>query len=347
MEADPANKERGLAIGSYLTPYKYGKPVIGPSGMDGTFNQYAADNMRIFRHRGRVYCMTIGFDGIGYQTALAVSDDLLHWTDLGVVLPRGSRNLWDRVGRAISCVLHDVDLYGNRELIKKDGKYWLFYHAYPEPGYETGGAANGLAWTTDEELLDWHFLDEPVFTKGAEGQWDGAGLYSVWCVPYKDSFRLYYNGKSNPTWPWKEQVGLAMATDNSLRHWERYAGNPIHRVSLAGWDSVFACGQHVLWDSRLQQWVQFFCGFDGRHAQDGVSISADGIRWRRHPEPIIPVGAPGDLDSVHAHKPCVIWHEDTLYHFYCAVRPSTAEEKPMFGKEYRCLTVAASRPFKE
>lgn len=163
----------------YQTPYKLNRPILAPSGEPGNFDELGVDNMRIFRHKGRFYATYIGFDGVGYQTALAVSDDLLNWQKLGVIFPRGSANAWDRVGRAVSCWLHDVDLYGNRELIAKDGKYWMFYHAYPDEGYEGGSAANGLAWTEDDTFHDWHFLDKPVFEKAAEGEWDGGGLYSV------------------------------------------------------------------------------------------------------------------------------------------------------------------------
>lgn len=63
----------------YLTPYKYGKPILEPSGEEGTFDRYAVDNMRICRHNGKFYCFYIGFDGKGYRTAIAVSDDLINW----------------------------------------------------------------------------------------------------------------------------------------------------------------------------------------------------------------------------------------------------------------------------
>ena len=347
MNTVPVQYEQNTELfADYRTPYKYNRPSLAPSGKPGTFDAIGVDNMRIFRHKGRFYATYIGFDGVGYQTALAVSDDLLNWEKLGVIFPRGSANSWDRVGRAVSCWLHDVDLYGSRELIRKDGKYWMFYHAYPAEGYETGSAANGLAWTSNDSFREWNFLDRPVFQKGADGEWDGGGLYSVWVIPFENSYRMYYNGKNQLHWPWKEQSGLAFPEDDSLTRWRRYEKNPVHPVSKNGWDSAFACGQHVLWDSRRRQWVLFFCGFDGTHAQEGVSISSDGIHWRRLPEPLISYGEPGSLDSLHAHKPCILWHDGVLYHFYCAVRPTeTEEERRLFGREYRCLTVARSTPF--
>lgn len=332
------------AFDTYLTPYKYGKPILAPSGKEGAFDRYGVDNMRICRHNGKFYCFYIGFDGKGYRTAMAVSEDLLHWEEKGVVLDTGSGHPWDNNGRAISSLLCDIDLYGNRELIRYEGKYWMFYHAYPGVGYEVGAAVNGLAWTTDEDLLDWHCEEAPVFEKGKPGCWDGGGLYSTWIVPHDGSYMLYYNGKENTDGGWHEQVGLAFS--DTLHGWKRYENNPVLKVTPDHWDSMFSCGQHVLYDSRQDRWVMFYCGFDGIHAQDGVAISADMLHWTKCTEPILPYGRPGELDCTHAHKPCMIYHDGCLWHFYCAVRPSeTEEEKRLYGHEYRCLTVACSKPF--
>ena len=90
----------------------------------------------------------------------------------------------------------------------------------------------------------------------------------------------------------------------------------------------------------------FYCGFDANHAQEGVAISYDMMHWEKCPKPIITVGKPGDIDSTHAHKPCIRYNEGMLWQFYCAVRPTDTEEENLhFGSEYRCLTVARSKPF--
>ncbi len=116
----------------YVTPYKYGKPVLAPSGTSGAFDRYGVDNMRICRHNGKFYCFYIGFDGKGYRTAMATSENLLHWEKKGIILDAGSENPWDTNGRAISSLLRDVDLYGNRELLKYDGSIGCFTTHIPE-----------------------------------------------------------------------------------------------------------------------------------------------------------------------------------------------------------------------
>lgn len=244
--AEPITDE--AEVRDYLAPYKLGRPILAPSGEPGAFDRLAVDHARLFRHKGRIYMMYIGFDGVGYQTALASTTDMLHWTKHGVVFARGqSKNGWDMNGRAISCFLQENDLYGSRELIKKDGKYWLLYHAYPGKGYEAGGAANGLAWTTDENLLDWHCLDKPVFQKSPDAEsWDGGGP----------------------------------------------------------------------------------------GAQEGVAVSPDGLSWRSYAQPVVPIGKPGEIDSIHAHKGAAIWHDGKLWLVYCAVRPLKDEaERAKFQDE--------------
>ena len=59
----------------YISPYKYGAPVITPSGVEGNFKRLGVDCPIPFTHNGRVYMLHIGFDGRGYQTALCVAED--------------------------------------------------------------------------------------------------------------------------------------------------------------------------------------------------------------------------------------------------------------------------------
>lgn len=149
---------------------------------------------------------------------------------------------------------------------------------------------------------------------------------------------MYYNDKES------EQVSIAYSKD--LYHWERYAGNPVLRASEHGWNTYFPCGQRVLYDNRAKQWVMLYCGYDGVGAQDGVAVSENMRDWIKRPEPVLTTGRPGEINEKHAHKSGMIWHEDCLYHFYCAVRPTrTEEEQRKYGEEYCCITVARSKPW--
>lgn len=102
------------------TPYKYNQPVLTGSGVPGSFDEQSVDIPFVFYHQNQWYMMYTGFDGIGYQTALAVSQDLLHWTFLATILKRNqSGNHWDRVGCAGTWLIKENDLLTSVPTLKK------------------------------------------------------------------------------------------------------------------------------------------------------------------------------------------------------------------------------------
>lgn len=328
-----------------LSPFKLGAPVIAPSGVPGAFDRLGVDCPQPFRHNGKVYMLYIGFSGEGYQTALAVAEDdsLLRWKSLGTVLTKGEPGTWDQVGRAGNCVLCENGLYGAREAVRINGRYWMSYHAYPAVGYEAGAAEIGLAWTEDEELLDWHCLERPVLSWRDGAAWERGGLYKSHILLHDGRFWMFYNAKNVTDGSWREQTGAAVSDD--LLRWTRLPG-PVLPVTEGAWDSVFASDPVVLFDAARDRWVMYYFGFNGKNAMDGIAFSDDLLRWTKHPEPILRSGAPGEIDSRHAHKPGILAHNGALYHFYCACRPTqTEEERRLLGGEYRCITVARSVPW--
>lgn len=331
-----------LDISKYLTPYKLGKPVLTGTGRAGTFDSMAVDCPFVFYHQNRFYMMYVGFDGIGYQTGLAVSDDLIHWESKGAILKREDHVGWDRVGAAGTWIVKNTNnLYDLPTLKKIDGKYWMVYHSYPEEGYECGAAQIGLAWTEDEDLLEWNRLANPVFSWKDGDEWDKGGLYKACLIHHNDIYYLFYNAKNSTYGPWIEQIGLAMSED--MIHWKRYEANPLLKITESSWDSRFCADPFVVRDS--DKWLMFYYGFDGRYAQDGIAVSNDLLNWEKWPEPILRHGELGELDEKYAHKPGIIYYNDILYHFYCATRKYRVGDiaKSLYD-EFRCITVATSKP---
>lgn len=332
-----------MNIDHLITPYKLGKPVLTGSGVEGTYDFKAVDCGNVFRHNGRFYMMHAGFDGNGYQTGLAVSDDLIHWEKLGVMLKRGSNKEWDKVGMAATTILMNRDLYGGNEIEKWNGKYWLMYHSYPNVGYEAGSAEVGLAWTEDENLMDWHFYDEPVFSWRDGAPWERGGLYKVDLVQHDGKFFLFYNAKDKDEHGWLEQTGMAVSDD--LIHWERPFDHPVVPVDPQAWDSVFASDPQVFYDSKEKQWVMFYYGLGNLSACDGLAVSQDLYHWTKFPAPILTIGGHNAIDSKYAHKPYIIYHDGALYHFYCACRPWREGDPANNSGEFRCVSVARSKPW--
>lgn len=337
-----------INISKYLTPYKLNKPVITGSYKDGTFDQNAVDCPFVFYHQEQFHMLYVGFDSIGYQTAMATSDDLINWKFKGLVLPREDHVQWDKVGAAGTWILRNDDINQLPTLKKVDGKYWMIYHSYPGEGYETGPAEMGLAWCEDEDLLNWHRLDKPIFSWEGGADWEKGGLYKACLIENDSKYYMFYNAKDNPNKEtkvdnehWKEQTGVAISDD--MLNWERYDKNPILKVEANTWESRFVSDPCVMRDG--DKWVMFYFGYDGKHAQDGIAVSDDLLNWEKHPEPIIRYGIKGELDENHAHKPSIIKYDGILYHFYCACRRNKkGDTTKNFGKEFRCLTVATSKP---
>ena len=73
-------------------------------------------------------------------------------------------------------------------------------------------------------------------------------------------------------------------------------------------------------------------------ARDLLALGENPYHFTKVPEILIDVGLPGSIDEDYAHKPSVIWHQGSLYHFYCAVAGK-------WPKETRGISVARSRPW--
>lgn len=336
-------------IQKYLTPYKCSEPVLAASGTKGAFDEQSVDIPFVFAHNNQFYMLYTGYDGKGYQSALATSSDLVHWEPKGVIMARGEEDSdrWDKVGAAATWMIKESDnLYDTPRLKKIDGKYWLVYHSYPSVGYEAGPAEIGLAWCEDEELMDWHRLDAPVFSWKDGADWEKGGLYKACIITVGDTYYMFYNAKDTQR-RWIEQTGVAFSKD--LLHWERCEKNPIVPITPAPyWNSRFLSDPYIVKDGDL--WVNFFFGYDGKvfkHAMEGLALSDNLIDWEKVEEPILTNGEQGAIDEGHAHKASIFYHKesDTLYHFYCATRPSRDGDRAViYGCEFRSIAVAASKP---
>lgn len=332
-----------MHIQPYLTPYKWGSPVLVGSGLPGNFDERAVDCPFVFEHSGMFYMMYVGFDGIGYQTALAVSHDLINWEHLSVILKRKEDSAWDSINVAGTWILKENRLDAPPVLKKWNNKYWLVYHAYPNAGYEEGSAKIGIAWTEDEQLLEWHRCPDPILTPEEGADWEKGGLYKECLVEHEGKFYLYYNAKNTNKGRWIEQTGVAFSTD--LKEWHRYEQNPVLQVTPDGWDSGFVSDPCVLHDPERNQWIMYYFGYNYKQAQEGIALSNDLLNWKKYPDPIIRVGDEGSIDAIFAHKPSVILHENILYHFYCSCRPyREGDPTKNYGKEFRTISVATSQP---
>jgi beta-xylosidase len=143
------------------TPYKYGVLLKGEGNR-------RLDCPSVFRHGGKWYMVYIIFDGTGYETALADSNDLLYWQPLGTILPFRNTG-WDAFQAAGYIALQDTTWDGSYELERYDAKYWMSYIGGALTGYETDPLAIGIAWTNDPtQPTAWKRLGSPVLSRDQE-----------------------------------------------------------------------------------------------------------------------------------------------------------------------------------
>ncbi len=284
--------------------------------------------------RTGLWCMSfIAFNGKGYNSFVAQSADLVHWSDPRLAMGFGERGDFDYGGRAIGAFLYDsYDIKAPRLLKKRDGRFWTLYGCYAkqggyeiDPGYE--GVANskdGLTWNRAQEkyILSVH---EPEV-----GDWEKDCIYQPWLVEHQGRFFNFYNAKHMPDWI--EQMGLATSED--LLNWQRYPGNPIVRVRPGGYDERFCSDGKVFRDG--DHWVMFYFGVGKSGAHIMAAFSRDLLHWTAHPDPLYRAGGhPAGLDATFAHKISLVYntHNDTFYMHYCAV-----------GNKGRGIGLITSRP---
>ncbi|TWT97670.1 Glycosyl hydrolases family 43 [Botrimarina colliarenosi] len=292
------------------TPHKVGR-VLTP----GEGEYYDCPN--VFRHNGRWWMVFVSIkELVGYETRLAVSDDLLHWEVVGTTLGFREEG-WDRWQADGSIALMDPAWGGSYELSQHDGKYWMSYFGGDKQGYETDPLSIGMAWSEDPTHAgEWNRLVEnPVMRPGDDDarDFERATLYKshIFRDPAESlgaPFVMFYNGKQKGGWV--ERIGVAVSDD--LVHWRRDGEGP-----------VIDNGKGISGDPQLIRmddlWVMPYFGAGWKpRAFDTFAVSRDLMHWTKWEGPhlIEPTEA---FDETFAHKPWMIKHNGVVYHFYCSV----------------------------
>jgi len=278
------------------------------------------------------WCMSfIAFNGKGYSSFVARSDDLVHWTDLRLAMGFGKPGEFDFGGCVIGAFLYEsYDVRGPRMLKRRDGKFWTLYGCYPrQGGYELRPGYEGVA-TSDDGLRWRRAKDQPILSVHDPdcAAWEKSCIYQPWLVEHHGRFFNFYNAAQGGF----EQTGLALSDD--LLQWRRFAGNPIVRNQAGGFDERFASDPKVFRDG--DHWTMFYFGVGRGGAHIMIAFSRDLLHWTAHPEPLYKAGGhPGGLDKTFAHKIALAYdaRHDTFFMYYCAT-----------GTKGRCIGLITSRP---
>lgn len=316
------------------TPYKYGLVMVPAD------NGKKMDCPTVFRKGNKWYMTYLIFDGRGYETWLASSDDLLKWRTLGRLMSFSEGEAWDAHQKAGYNALQDISWGGSYALKKYKGKYWMSYFGGDGRGYEAGNLSIGMAYTKGKPWLahEWTRFEKPLFTaKDRDVRWwENRKMFKSNVIEDKKQltghrFVMYYNAngdsaQNNLKTRWFERIGMAVSND--MIHWKRYLWEPVvhHPVGITG-------------DAVIQQiddiYVLFYFGAfwqDRKGAFNRFAASRDLVHWTDwEGANLIEPSEP--FDALYAHKSFVLKHEGVVYHFYCAVNKN----------EQRGIAVATSK----
>lgn len=311
---------------SWSEPYRqwnYYPGYVVDAGLEKNLTFEMVDGPNVYRHNDQWHMLYFGYDGNGYQSCLAISNDLINWRSAGRVMGYGAMNEFDYGGVVLVGPLYDNNSVCTPPQLKRwQNHFWILYGCYPKQGgYELGQGGQGLAWSEDGLAWNRYSKTDPILSIKGGASWENKVIYSPCLIEHDGQFWNFYNAKGKNG---KEQIGFA--TSGDLIHWKRYSNNPVIKNSADGYDALLAADAEIYWDT--DHWVMFYFGAsrnnpDGQvHAHTMAAFSRNLIHWRKHPEPIFKAGRhPQGLDRIHAHNISLVYNpeNDTHYMFYCAV----------------------------
>lgn len=313
------------------TPFKYG--VVVPQPQTGKM----VDSPTVFRQNGQWYMTYIIFDGKGYETLLAKSDDLLSWTHLGKIMSF-TNNTWDATQKAGYVALVDTEWGGNYEPEKFEDKYWVSYLGGSETGYEAGRLGIGMATTNNlTRPKELNRFKEPVLAANdQDARWyDDQTIYKSLVIRDKSlntghPFVMYYNAKgAKGDAKGHGFESIAMAVSDDMKNWKRMGDKPLitRNTGICGDAQITKIGD---------LYVMFYFGAFWKHgAFERFACSYDLVNWTDW-EGADLIAPSEPYDKTYAHKPWVVKWKGVVYHFYNAV-----------GDQGRVIALATSKDLKK
>lgn len=300
------------------TPFKYGLIMVPDS------NAYKMDCPTIFRHNNKWIMTYIVFDGRGYETWLAESDNLLDWETKGTILQFSDSTKWDANQKAGYPSLISYN-WGEAPTIKQyKGKYWLSYFGGNSTGYEKGLLSLSLAYTdaNPATLHNWETIGYPVLSSTDEdARWyDNSTMYKSFVIEDHQRltghpFVMYYNARGDSVNPNRGAERISMAVSDDMINWKRYGNEPLvnHHKGISG-DAVIQKINDIYvmfffranWpDGKTIVYNSFYCSYDLVHWTEWSGAHL--------------IEPSESYDNLFAHKAYVIKYNGIVYHYYNAV----------------------------
>lgn len=291
------------------TPFKYGVVFKHPDSTK------LIDSPTIFRKNKKWYMTYILYDGQGYETWLAESDNLIKWKTKGKILSFSTQT-WDANQKAGYLSLIDINWGGNYSVEKFQGKYWMSYLGGNSIGYEAGVLGIGMANSTQLSTVnEWNTVKKPVLLpQDSDARWfENKTIYKSIVIHDKKQhtghdFIMYYNAKGDTA----NYESIGMAVSDNMVKWKRYGNNPVITKHKG------ICGDAQIAKYKNMYIMFYFGAFWKPKAFERFACSYDLVNWTEWEGKDLVVPST-EYDIEYAHKPWVIKWKGIVYHFYNAV----------------------------
>jgi len=179
--------------------YQSGHVIPADPKIPGFEEFHNADVPCVYQIPGQLdkwFMSFIAFNGRGYNSFVAESTNLVHWSNPRLAMGFGPANEFDAGGCVIGAFLYEsYEIKAPRLLKKRDGKYWTLYGCYPrQGGYELRPGSEGVAWS--EDGLAWRRAkNTPILAvqDPDRGIWEKDCVYQPWLVEDRGRFFDFYN----------------------------------------------------------------------------------------------------------------------------------------------------------
>ena len=188
------------------------------------------------------------YDG-QWHTALATSEDGVHWRKQGIVLRAAPGSYIAANGSAVS--------YG--------GQVWYWYQTGTKDRVRISLARSSDART-------WRAEPAPVLDVGPVGSWDERAVADPYVIRIEPFFYMYYLGQDRAV---RQRIGVARRSDGV--HWEKLRANPVMEME----EDEAGIGEAAVWQSDGFYWMLYTVRDFAENRYLRLARSTDGVRWTR------------------------------------------------------------------
>lgn len=224
-----------------------------------------------------------GWENLINRSCTVKKDGIWHMWYTGQVFPKDGNPGWSKIGYATSDdglhfrrVRNDPVMVPETDFEKtsimnpfvirdSEREVWRMWYAAGEQ-YEP----NVLCYAESADGLNWEkFSGNPVFGKGAPGEWDcdRVGACDIHRLP-DGRWVMFYIGYSDID---TARIGYAVS-DDGISGWKRYAGNPIVQPEAGTWNGDACYKPSVIRDAENNRWLLWYNGRRGHAEYIGMSV---------------------------------------------------------------------------